>query len=71
VAVVLAAQLQSGGKVSLDIQGTADHSHSLDLTAEQARQVAAGARVSVTTSAFGMGGDYGTGGDHDHTVTFN
>jgi hypothetical protein len=71
VAVVLAAQLQSGGKVSLDIRGTADHTHSLDLTADQVRQVAASARVSVTTSAFGMGGDYGSSGDHDHTVTFN
>lgn len=70
-AVVKAAQLQAGGAVMLDIQGTADHSHGLDLSAEQVRQIAAGARVSKSTTASGTRGEYGSYEEHEHTVTFN
>jgi hypothetical protein len=70
-AMITGAQLQASGTVNLDIQGLADHSHGLALSADQVRQIAAGARVSQGTSPGGMAGEYGSFGEHDHTVTFN
>lgn len=70
-AVITAAQLQAGGAVDMQIQGIADHSHGLTLTADQVRQVAAGTRVSKQTDAAQTAGEYGVYGEHDHTVTFN
>lgn len=70
-ATIAAAQLQTGGAVSIDIQGAADHTHPLELTADQVRQIAAGARVSKTTPPAITAGEYGSYGEHDHTVTFN
>jgi hypothetical protein len=73
-ATVTAVQLQAAGGVSLSIRGTADHDHSVDLTSAQVAQVAAGTRVtqSSTTS---LGGSDGYGGystpNHNHSVTFN
>lgn len=70
-AVVTAAQLQAGGAVSLNVQGTADHSHSLELGAAEVRDIAAGARVSKATNAAGTRDEYGMTSDHDHIVGFN
>jgi hypothetical protein len=70
-AVITAAQLQAGGAVTLRIQGIADHSHGLELSADQVRQIAGGTRVSKSTAAAQTTGDYGIYGEHDHTVIFN
>jgi hypothetical protein len=73
-AMVTAVQLQAAGGVSLSIRGTADHDHSVDLTAEQVAQVAAGSRVTKSSTA-SLGGSDGYGGystpNHSHSVTFN
>jgi hypothetical protein len=71
VAVIRAAQLQAGGAVTLDIQGTADHTHRVELSGEQVAAVAAGTRVSKASSSANMSDGYGSSEQHDHTVTFN
>jgi hypothetical protein len=61
-AVVTSAQLTAGGAVALNIQGSATHTHTVDLTAAEVTQVRDGQRVSkVSTTTDG----------HTHTVTFN
>ena len=50
--------------MTLNIQGTADHTHSVSLTAAQLTQIKAGTVVAVTSTAGGTDG-------HTHTVTFN
>jgi hypothetical protein len=70
-AVVTAAQLQTGGAVSIDIQGAADHPHNVELSADQVRQIASGSRVSKVTPPAATVGEYGSSGMHEHTVTFN
>jgi hypothetical protein len=70
-AVITAAQLRAGGVVELQIQGTADHSHGLKLSADQVRQVAGGTRVSQNTDAAQTAAEYGIYGEHSHTVIFN
>lgn len=62
VAVVTSAQLAAGGAVTLDIQGSATHSHSVTLSATEVVQVRDGVRVVKTST---------TGDGHTHTVTFN
>jgi hypothetical protein len=62
VATVTGAQITAGGSVLLDIRGSADHPHTLSLTAAEVAQIGAGARVSKASS---------TDASHDHTVTFN
>jgi hypothetical protein len=62
VAIVTSAALQAGGAVSLNIKGSADHDHTVDLTQAEVGLVAAGSRVAKTSSS-----DAG----HVHTVTFN
>ena len=62
VATVTSAALQAGGAVSLNIRGSADHDHTVDLTTTEVGQVAGGTRVTKTSSS-----DAG----HVHTVTFN
>ena len=62
VATVTAAQLQARGAVTLHIQGTASHDHTLDLTSGEISQIAAGGRVSKDSSSDAA---------HTHTVTFN
>ncbi len=69
-AVVTAAQLQAGGGVTLDIGGS-DHSHGLQLSATAVQQVAAGTRVTQATDAAQTIGEYGSYGEHSHSVTFN
>lgn len=70
-AVITAVQLQAGGAVTLQIQGTSDHSHALQLNADQVRQIAAGTKLSKATDPAQTATEYGAYGEHDHTVTFN
>lgn len=62
VAIVTAAQLAGGAAVTLQIRGSSDHPHTVQLSATEIAQIAANGRVSKTSSV-----DDG----HDHTVTFN
>jgi len=61
IAIIRGAQLSAGNAVNLDIQGTADHLHMVDLTADEIHAIASGQRVAKLSSS--------TQG-HDHTVTF-
>lgn len=61
-AVVTSAQLTAAGALALGIQGSADHPHTVQLTAADVASIAASNRVSKTSSS-----DAG----HDHIVTFN
>jgi hypothetical protein len=60
-AVITAAQLSAGGAVSLDIAGTAGHSHLVDLPAKAVVEVKDGRKVEKMSTAT----------DHAHLVTFN
>lgn len=62
IAVIAAAKLAEGGQLTLDIQGNADHPHSVDLSADDMTAIAANQRVSKTSS---------TDLSHSHMVTFN
>ncbi|MGE5200225.1 MAG: hypothetical protein ACM3H9_11335 [Rhodospirillaceae bacterium] len=62
VATVTSAVLQAGGAVTLHIQGSADHDHTVDLTQAEVGQIAGNTRVTKGSSA-----DAG----HTHNVTFN
>jgi len=61
-AVVTSAMITAAGSVTLNIRGSADHPHTVDLSASEIQQIGAGQRVSKVSS---------TDGGHDHTVTFN
>ena len=61
-AVITSAQLTTANAVSLDISGSADHSHTVNLTDAEVGQIAGGTRVQK-----GSSNDDG----HAHTVTFN
>jgi hypothetical protein len=61
-AVINAAQLSAGNSVTLDIRGSADHPHTLTLTAAEVQSIAAGTRVGKASSEDQV---------HTHTVTFN
>ncbi len=61
-AVITGAQLTSGGALSLDIRGTATHTHTVQLSAAEITSIAGNQRVAKSSS--------NTNG-HDHTVTFN
>ena len=60
-ATITAAQLQAGGSVSMDIAGTAGHSHMVDLPAQAVTDVRDGRKVEKMS----------TMSDHAHLVTFN
>jgi hypothetical protein len=60
--VVTGAQLSAGNVVTLDIRGTANHPHTVELTTGEVQQIAAGQRVAKESS---------TDDGHRHTVTFN
>lgn len=62
VATVMAAQITTGGAISLDIRGTADHPHTVTLTADEVSRIGARTQVSKTST---------TDNSHSHTVTFN
>jgi hypothetical protein len=61
-AVIAAAQLASPGDITLEIRGSADHPHSVTLSAGEVANIAANQRVSKESS---------TDAAHSHTVTFN
>ena len=62
VAVITAAQLSAGGGVILNIRGTSDHPHTVELSAAEIGSIAANQRVSKESS---------TDDGHSHSVTFN
>lgn len=61
-AVITGAALTAGGLLSLDITGTADHPHTVELSDADLTQIQNGQRVSKTSS---------NNSSHSHTVTFN
>jgi hypothetical protein len=61
-AVITGAQLTTGGALSLDIRGTATHTHQVALTAAQVASIAANQQVAQDST---------TDSGHSHTVTFN
>lgn len=61
-AVVTAAKITAGAAYSLDIQGSASHPHTVELTVADLTAIAANQRVSKESS---------TDSSHSHTVTFN
>ena len=61
-AVITDGELTAGNMLSLDIRGTADHPHTVELTADEVMRIADGetvAKLSTNNDA------------HTHTVTFN
>ncbi len=62
VALIKKAQLDAGGAVTLDIHGTATHTHNLELTAQEVADIKAGKMVMKDTS---------TTNSHNHSVMFN
>jgi len=73
-AFVSNAEISNGNNVSLDIRGTADHSHRVDLTGAELMQIGNGQRVTKasTEAQAPGGGEYvGDEGIHNHNVTFN
>ena len=66
-ATVTSVQITSGDAVQLNIQGSADHPHTVDLTAAEVTQIGNGQRVSKPSSSDASSA-FGT---HSHTVTFN
>lgn len=66
-AVITGAQLTAGGAVTLDIRGSADHPHTVSVTMTEVGQIAAGQRVSKTSTT----DPSATSGTHSHQVTFN
>ncbi len=63
-AIVTKAQIDAGGDVSLDIQGAADHNHTLSLTAADMVTLKAKGQVMATSSD-------GSTDSHNHMVMFN
>ena len=61
VARVTAAQLSAAGALTLDIQGSAPHTHTVELSSADLTAIAGGASVSRETTA---------NDGHQHTVTF-
>ncbi len=60
-AVIVAAQLATGGALELDVRGTSGHGHTVSLSATEVASIRAGARVEKESS----------GSPHTHTVVFN
>ena len=60
-ATVTGAQLDAGNAVTLDLSGSG-HTHTVQLTANEVMDIAAGTQVVKASS---------TDSGHDHTVTFN
>lgn len=61
-ATISSAQLASGNAVTLNVRGSADHPHTVQLTVQEVMQIAGGQQVIKTSS---------TDSGHDHLVTFN
>ena len=63
VATITGVQLTAGQAiVGLDIRGSANHTHTISLSASEVASIAANQRVSTMST---------TNESHDHTVTFN
>jgi hypothetical protein len=62
VATVTAAQITAAGALSLNIQGTATHPHTVSLSAEEVRNIGARQRVTKTSTS---------NDGHTHDVQFN
>jgi hypothetical protein len=62
VAIITGAQLTAGGGVTLGIQGSATHPHTVPLTGGEVTAIAGNQKVSKSSS---------TDDGHSHTVTFN
>jgi hypothetical protein len=60
-AMITGAQLGEAGALSLDLRGTATHTHTVSLTGGEVMSVRKGAMVQKESSAT----------SHSHTVTFN
>lgn len=60
--VITSAQLAAGGAVTLDIQGTSKHLHSVELTRPDIKAIREGVKLEKHSSQ---------SGSHYHTVTFN
>jgi hypothetical protein len=60
-AMLAASAITGGAATDLDITGSSPHSHTVSLSADQLASIAAGERVTVTSSS---------GGGHTHDVTF-
>jgi hypothetical protein len=67
VATLSAGQLAAGNALTIDIRGTADHSHTVELGGAEVVQIRNSQRVT-TTSSTETSATFGT---HSHTVTFN
>ena len=61
-AVITGAQLTTGNAVALSIQGTASHTHTVELSAAEIVQIRGGTRVAKDST---------NNNGHMHTVTFN
>jgi hypothetical protein len=61
-AVITAALLTAGGALRLDIKGTADHPHTVELSAAEVAAIAGGTKTTKESS---------TDASHSHDVTFN
>lgn len=61
-ATITGGQLSAGNGVTLDISGSADHTHSVAVNATEVSQIAAGQRVSKEST---------NNQSHTHFVTFN
>jgi hypothetical protein len=64
-AKVTRVQLDAGGGVTLDIQGSAGHNHTLALTAAQVQAIAAGTHIMLDSSSATQPSE------HSHNVMFN
>ena len=67
IAVITNAELMAGGAVRLTILGSADHDHTVELTAAEVVSIRDGGRVAKVSTLT----QSSTTQLHDHTVTFN
>lgn len=67
VATITGAELAAGDAVTLNIRGSADHPHTVQLTMAEVMQIASGQRVSKGSSTDASA----TEPSHSHTVIFN
>jgi hypothetical protein len=66
-ATITDAQLTANNAITLQIQSSATHPHTVELSAQEVAQIAARQRVSKTSST----NDSPDAGLHSHTVIFN
>ena len=62
VATITAAELTAGGALTLNITGSSNHPHTIEISASEVQQISGGVKVSKESSV-----DAG----HSHSVTFN